>query len=274
MTALPTLYATGVPTNLTTTWSGNVAYTDVDEGISGADGTEIADNNNATNDYYAYYSLTNMPTDFSSMDDISINIRYRVAGAQTNNRSLYVRIITDEATPVELTASRTIATNITTTTLTNSGALACTITGTPTKAQWDNAVIEIREAIVKNKGGDTNGIRVDTFEFTGNYTTGATPTIRTTSAASSTFSAQATTAVIDIITQTSVANATFSAQATTASNIQPGEKIEAQQKSILNNGTNKKINVLVIAPVIFQKTNKKVCNITTWPPPEPCGVDG
>lgn len=218
MTALPTLYANGDPVNFSPDWDANTnTYLDIDEGIAGADGVEVGDDSNTGSDNFDYYTLTNMPTDFSSMDNISINIRYRVTGAQTNNRSLYAQIYTDEATPVALTTERTIATNITNTTAANSGALAFTISGTPTKTQWDNAVIRLRLNVVKNKGGDTNGIRVDTFELTGNYTASITPTVVNTSAASAAFSAQANTAVPGARTITTTqAQAAFSAQATTA----------------------------------------------------------
>lgn len=172
MATLNTLLVNGNSTTQTTQWAVGT-FTNIDEGISAADGLEIGDDTNSSVDEFAYFSLSNVNADFGSMDTININIRYRVLGAQTNNRSLFAQVITDESTPVSLTTERTIATNITNTTATNSGVLSMTISGTPSKAQWDNALIRLRLNIVRNKGGDTNGIRVDTLELTGTYTAAA-----------------------------------------------------------------------------------------------------
>lgn len=91
MATLPKLYATGVATNPTTDWGVNGSnWTDIDEGISSADGVEVGDDTNSSISKYAYYTLTNMPSDFGSMgSNLTITCRSRVTGAQTNTRTLY-----------------------------------------------------------------------------------------------------------------------------------------------------------------------------------------
>lgn len=191
MATLPTLVPNGTPTNLTSDWDANTnTFTAIDELIASADGVEVGDDSNVAGDHFGYWLLTNMPTDFSSMDTISYQIRYRVIGAQTNNRSLFIQVVTDEVTPTALTNEATVATNITNTTATNSSVVGLTIQGTPTKAQWDNAVVRCRLAITKNKGGDTNGIRVDAINFTGTYTQAAAPQVVAANQATETDAAQ------------------------------------------------------------------------------------
>lgn len=157
-------------------WSGTQAFGDIDEGISSADGVEIADNTNSNSTLDTTYLLSSVNANFLSMDGLSWQVRYRVAGAQTNNRSLSIRIITVSEGIVLAAANsggnfQTVANNITNTTLTNSAVTAFTYVNTSaTKAQWDDARVELRLVIVRNMGGDTNGIRVDTLEFTGTYT--------------------------------------------------------------------------------------------------------
>lgn len=166
-TLLPT---TTAPTNPVTDWAVG-ALTDFDEGISAADTNEVGDDSNVNGDLYFYAHLDNVPADFDTLDTILYNLIYRVTGAQTNmTRNLYIRLVTDEVTPVNLTAEATVATSITATTAQTTGATALTITGSPTKAQMDNALIQLRLNQVKSMAGSANGIRCDTAEITGTYT--------------------------------------------------------------------------------------------------------
>lgn len=154
-----------------TTWTTST-YTLVDEPFASPTGDEIGSDQNVTGDYFANYALTNVNSDLGSMTTLALSIYYRVTGAQTNERYLYATIFTDTATPVQLTNK--IALNsgnpvTSTSTSNNQTNVAFTIQGTPTKAQWDSAYIELDLYVLKNKGGDTNGIRVDTLEVTGTY---------------------------------------------------------------------------------------------------------
>lgn len=171
MASLGTILVDGAAVNVTTVWTVGT-YLSIDEGISSADGLEVGHdaNDSGTNNYLAYYRLADVPSDFGSMDTINYNIMYRVTGAQTNTRSLFIQIVTDASTPVALTSEATVATGITNTTSNTTGAIAMTISGTPTKTQWNNALVRLRLNSVRNKGGDSNGIRVDTVQFTGTYT--------------------------------------------------------------------------------------------------------
>jgi hypothetical protein len=60
------------------------AYTVLDEGISAADGAEASENSNTTGTYYGRYDIGTLASDWDSWNSVSFNVRYRVAGAQTN----------------------------------------------------------------------------------------------------------------------------------------------------------------------------------------------
>lgn len=189
---LPTLYATGNPTNFTSDWDANAnTWDNINEPIGSPDGVEMGDDGNVPGDHFLYVTLTDMPSDFpvlapsstGAMDTLNFNIRYRVTGAQTNWRGLALQIWTDEVTPTALTneyvlfGATSSSDRITNTTATNSGQLSFTgISLFSGKTTWDNAVLRLRLIVNKQMGGDTNGIRVDTFELNGTYYVGYTRT--------------------------------------------------------------------------------------------------
>ena len=189
---LPTLYATGAPTNFSSDWDANTnTWADINEPIASPDGVEMGDDANNPGDHFLYVTLTDMPSDFpvsaptstGAMATLNFNIRYRVTGAQTNWRGLALQVLTDEGTPTALTneyvlfGATSSSDRITNTTATNSGQLSFTgVSLFSGKTAWDNAVLRLRLIIDKQMGGDTNGIRVDTFELNGTYHVGYTRT--------------------------------------------------------------------------------------------------
>lgn len=224
MADLGTLLVTGASVNGTTNWTGTTTYTNIDEAIASADGAVINDgdaNVSHAGDYFASYLLGDTPSNLDSMTTISVNVRYRVKGAQTNYRTLYCQLVR-ESDGIALVTNRLIEGGITSTTLKNSGALAFTIVGTPTKAQWDDARLVFRLDIVKNKGGDTNGLEIDSVEVTGTYVAGVTThqataaaSLTVTPAASASISVYSATAA-GSVTVTPAASAMLIAEATAA----------------------------------------------------------
>lgn len=172
MADLGNLGPTGDPTELNVDYNDTGTAPYYDEIQTKDDSNVITENTSSTSNREHGYHFPNMPADFSEMDTIYVNTRYRVNGAQTNmTRSLYVKITTDEVTPVDLTTEATIEEAITSETLSDSGPIQLTISGTPTKAQWDNACVYWRLRVVRSKGGSNNGIEIDWSEVTGTYTT-------------------------------------------------------------------------------------------------------
>jgi hypothetical protein len=151
----------------------------IDEGIASADGTAIGDNSNSTTTLDTSFLLTDVDTDLGNVDTLSWQVRYRVIGAQTNTRGLSIRIVRDSDGAV-LAANdaggtfQTVASPITVTTFTNSAVVAFNYVNTAaSKADWNGARVEIRLSITKSMAGDTNGVQVDTLQFTGTYTIAA-----------------------------------------------------------------------------------------------------
>lgn len=142
------------------------------EVIASTDDTDyVHDNSNTTHTGTASFALANMPADFGTMLTLNINLRYAWgAGTQVNTwDNLRARVFKSDGTTA-LTNSVTIASAITTTTATDSGATAFTgVDTTATKADWDAAVVHIFFDITRNKGGDSLTERVFAAEITGTY---------------------------------------------------------------------------------------------------------
>ncbi|HAG06312.1 MAG TPA: hypothetical protein DCG68_05560 [Cryomorphaceae bacterium] len=139
--------------------------------------THVHDTSNTTHTGTADYALGDMPSDFGHMDTLSVNVRYGwQSGTQTNTwNSLTVQIFQSDGSTA-LTASRTIASSITTND-TTSGALAFTgVDTTSDKTVWDGAIARISWSISKVKSGDSLEERVFAAELTGTYTVGASTT--------------------------------------------------------------------------------------------------
>lgn len=177
MATLNTLLVNGDSVNGPRNWTTQ-DFANIDEGISAADAAEIAENSNntGTSNQDTAFLLSNTNSDLGNVDTLSYQIRYRVGGAQTNSRSLSIRIVKESDGTVLAAANsagdfQTVATEITTTTFVNSSVVAFTYVNTgASKADWDDARVSIRCTSVRSMGGDTNGLRVDTLQFTGTYT--------------------------------------------------------------------------------------------------------
>lgn len=131
----------------------------------------VYDATNSTHEGSCYFSLGDMPTDFVTMKTCTINLRYAwQSGTQTNAwTTLRARIYKSDGTTA-LTDKTDIASSITTTTLTNSGAISFTGVDTAaTKADWDGARVYIYFNITKSKSGDTLRKMVSGAEVKGTY---------------------------------------------------------------------------------------------------------
>jgi len=152
------------------------AFAGIDEGIAGADGTAIGDNTNANATLDTSFLLSSVNSDFGNMDTLLWQVRRRVIGAQTNTRSLLIRIV-KEADGAVLAAAdsggtfQSVEAGITNTTFDNGTATGFDFVDTSaTKDDWNDGRVEIRLVIVKSMAGDANGVEVDTLELTGTYT--------------------------------------------------------------------------------------------------------
>ena len=146
------------------------------ESIAGTDDADyVSDATNSTHTGTARFTLGDTPADLGNVDTVSINLRYAfAAGTQVNLwDSLTAQIVeSDGSTP--LTDAVTIASDITTTTLTDSGAIALTNPNTSAnKETWDAALVLINWNITRVKGGDTIKKNVYAAEVTGTYTAAA-----------------------------------------------------------------------------------------------------
>jgi hypothetical protein len=141
---------------------------------SANDSTDVHDTANTTHTGVAVFALEDMPGDFGNVDSVSIQLRYALSAEPDLNSwdSLTAQIVeSDGSTP--LTDEVTIASDITTTTPTNSGAVELTNPNTGAdEATWNAALVVLRFSITKAKGGDTIEERVFAAEVTGTYTVG------------------------------------------------------------------------------------------------------
>ena len=184
MATLNTLLVNGNSVNGTRNWNTNQDYLNIDETIAGADGSAIIDNTNGNSTQVSSYLLSNTNTDFGKIISLSWRIRRRVSGAQTNQRTLGVRIVTETAGVVLAAADSggtfTSLGIITNTTFANAGPTAFAyVNTTATKAQWDDARIEFQNSVNKVHGGDVNGMEIDSVELTGTYNSKPTVALNT-----------------------------------------------------------------------------------------------
>lgn len=179
MAILNTLLVNGDGT-LLRQWTAGQDFANIDEGIASADGLAVGSNDNLTTSIFTSFSLSNVNADFGNINTLSFRVRYRVIGAQTNTRNLKIRIETQNTHPDVPTllaaadsssTTQVVANGITNTAFQNSAVIAFTYVNTAaSKVEWDDAIVILELQIVKNMGGDTNGVQVDTLEITGTYT--------------------------------------------------------------------------------------------------------
>jgi hypothetical protein len=127
-------------------------------------------------------ALDNMPSDFATMDAVVINLRAkrRDAGGDDDfgvqfavmNAANTVVLVGNNSDPGLRYAASTTITDENDQTVTYSSPVY--VNTTATKADWDGAVIYIRQTWTQSKGKDKNAIQADEFWMTGTYTPVAT----------------------------------------------------------------------------------------------------
>lgn len=183
MATLPTLYPTSdVQVGTWTTDANGTTnlWQKIEEGVATATDTNdfirapAGASNTTANQYEA--GFTDTPSDFLSMDSLSVNVRYNQTGRSDDTLSLVVRIESSGGTAY--TNDLTIST-ITTTTFTNSGATALTLTSAglaATKTDWDSAYIALSQTYNASMANDNARVQVSAIELTGIYSGGVTVT--------------------------------------------------------------------------------------------------
>ena len=132
-------------------------------------------NDNSTGDYDQGWALADMPSDFASMSTLSIQLRYGWDDAPglSDWTALEARIMSGTTVLAGSTSGggfQSVATNITTTTPTNSAVISFAyVNADADKSTWDAGVLEIRIGRNRNKGGSTAEQRVYATQATGTY---------------------------------------------------------------------------------------------------------
>lgn len=212
-------------------------FATIDEGIAAADGSAIGDDTNANAALLTSFLLSDVNTDLGNMDTLSWQVRYRVTGAQTNTRSLGIRILTEDGATLlagqdDLGDFATVASAISNTTFQNSSVTQFAYVNTAaTKAQWNNARVILRLTISKSMAGDTNGVRVDTLQITGTYT--AASNILTADSGSFSLSGQSATLRVGRKVSADAASFTHSGQ---SASLEASREITAESASFALSG--------------------------------------
>jgi hypothetical protein len=143
------------------------------EEIASADDADYAYTaTNAAHVARAEFTLEDVNADLGNVDTLFVRLRYAIeSGSQLNLWNLLsARVFKSDGT-TPLTDGATVASNITTSTPTNSSVIEFTGVDTAAeKADWDAAVVVLFLDVTKVKGGDTLQKRVFAAELTGTYT--------------------------------------------------------------------------------------------------------
>jgi hypothetical protein len=135
------------------------------------DNSYVFTNTNSSGTYTATarFALEDMPADFGNMLTLAVQLRYYAQILPLSTWDLLqARVIRSNGTA--LTSLVTVASNITTTTPTNSAVVNLAGLNTlETKSVWDDALVEIVWTTTRVKGGDTIERRVSAAQLTGTY---------------------------------------------------------------------------------------------------------
>jgi hypothetical protein len=180
-----TLPVTGVGNSTDTTFDGQL-WDSAPNGALTLIGASDQDNNfgfvndNRTQFFVQGWLLNSLPSDFKTMNSLSIQLRFGWSATPTNTTwpLLAAKIVNSGVTETILAAAtsggdyQSIQTNITTTTATNSSVISFSFLDTAAeKSLWDNnAFVLIGIDRVRNKGGGTEEQRVYALSLTGEYT--------------------------------------------------------------------------------------------------------
>lgn len=184
MATLPLLWPTG--DSSVGSWTDNAGgttniYLKIDEGITNAVDTNDyvnapTDTNNA--DYKV--AIADMPADFKSMLTGGLNVRYALsASPPSSNKDTYgisaVIMAADGTTVLAAAAAGGTFTSIVSTTTmstsySNSGVVSFAYINTgATPAQWNGAILTLRQTYSATGGKDGHNVRVSAVEFSGTY---------------------------------------------------------------------------------------------------------
>lgn len=142
-----------------------------------SDATFDAQSDNATGTYGYGRNITDPPVDFGTMTGLNVLLRYGWQSAPTNTtwNLLAARVMGPAGTTVLAAANsggafKTVASNITATTPTNSATITFDyVNPTTDRALWDGAVLQVQWTRTRAKGGDNLGMRVYEAKINGTY---------------------------------------------------------------------------------------------------------
>jgi hypothetical protein len=183
MATLPTLLVSANSVNGPRgTWT-NEDYTSIDEGIAAADGGVAQSDSPLSSPSTSSWLLQNTPSDFGSMDTLSIQVRAHRGSSSDDTCSVDARIVTETGgTVLAAAASGGTFQNVMSaardggssgaSNLTTGSVTAFTYVNTgATKSQWDDARVEIRVQAQSVMSADTQRVvYLDTLQVTGTYT--------------------------------------------------------------------------------------------------------
>jgi hypothetical protein len=189
MATLPTILVNGDSVNGPRNWTTQT-YLNIDEPIASAD-TARAEGPSKVNDADTSFLLANTPSDLSTMDTLSWRLVYYRYSTTDDTVGLQIRIVTETGGTVLAAADsggtfHQVVANGREGVSPNGNYITSGVTAFPyvnttaTKAQWDDARVELRQTYAQNMGADTAAvIMVDTLEITGTYTaSGGAPTVQ------------------------------------------------------------------------------------------------
>lgn len=172
MASLPTLYPNGALVANPALASG--AYTDIDEGISGADGNYIQTviNWQETTEGYIRIPITNMPSDFSSMDTLSYQLRYYLSNRTDDTYTVSIQVFKSDASTALTNKMTAVSNPGTTGSFVNTSVVQFTgLDTSATKDDWDGALLVLWGWAARGKNPDNGYWRFDAVELTGTYST-------------------------------------------------------------------------------------------------------
>lgn len=170
MAVLPTLHPTS--DELVVSWANwTGAYSTIDDDpSSSASESDTATGPSVNGDSVAYYGLTTMPSDFSTMDSLQYRVRYRFQSLSDDTLTFYLQIMrSDGSTP--LTNQMTVASSTAPTAYVDSTDVSFTGVDTSAgKSVWDAALLYIFVDLAKLGGLDSGYVEVAAVDFEGVYT--------------------------------------------------------------------------------------------------------
>lgn len=179
MATLPTVLVTANgsgPRNWQTQQFGQI-----DEGISSADGLEITAPT-STNNVDTSFDIATTPSNFNNMDTLSWQVRYRCNTNRVDDiLGLQMRIVSRTSGTILAAGDsggtfQSVSSSVTNSSHQNSSVVAFTyVNTTATKAQWDDAEVELRQTFNQVMSADSTLVAVDTLQFSGTYTIASTP---------------------------------------------------------------------------------------------------